>query len=828
MKRGLVLVVLFFVGAKVSAQNMPTDIFLFLGQSNMSGASPIGLLDTVTLDNVYLFNSNDEWEKAKNTLTQGTNRYSTVRTSTNTLSPAYTFTKKINAYTGKKIGIVSNARSATTISWWQKGYEGTDDNNLYEEAVLRAQAAVIATPGAKIKGILWLQGEGDNSSTSSKLYMERLQQLVSDLRTDLGDNTIPFIAGEVGKWEGRGLGVNPVIRSIKENIPYTDWVTTDGLMSKDLLNNDAHYDNMSQRTYGGRYADKALKLIYNYTLEGATVYSADNYNGRSLLLGEGDYSDTELESMGVKIDEIASAKIHPGYEIHFFLGSGDISLVLANDRSLLNNITAVSIKIIKKQDVFSGWKHGNSNYVYNFTGPRAPAYTNVFSLNGGPINGAIASLSDANTLGWLPAPLSGTAYILTHAHATYNGGYDLLPTNSPNSLKVRVTEGGPTKFSLMNVGGATEIARFATNIKFGPNGQKGTIRMAWGTTEGTGSSNAGVFIGTSNLSKDLAESRVFAALALEYSATGITLNGRRNKTGISTGTTDIGYSTIKSNAFSRDGSYELEVFMNNSAVEQTYVYGTNNINIGSRTYHVWINGGQLDLQGDVRFPTAINGVPELAIDEAINAFGISHLGGANIQEANLTFSNIRFDYAVSTLPISLTSFKAHKQNDAIKLNWVTLSEQGNSHFVILRSSNGKEFYSIAEMAGGGNSVVMRQYSYTDYNPFSGTNYYKLKQVDFDGTTTESKIKSVKADSKEKEFMVFKGEDEKFYALIYNDVSGNGRIGIVDILGRKLFESDVKLDTGYTKVQIPVSLLTGGVHIASLTKNGIIQNVKFIK
>lgn len=827
MKRNILIAILLFSAAKLSAQNTPTDIFLFLGQSNMAGVSAISNLDTVTLQNVYLFNEQENWEKAKNTLTQGTNRYSSVRSTTNRLSPAYTFSRKVTAYTGRKIGIVSNARGATTISWWQKGYEGENDHDLYEGAIARAQAALRVTPGAKIKGIIWHQGEGDNSSAPSKLYMDKLKQLVSDLRADLGEDSLPFIVGEVGKWSGRGLGVNPVIRSIKQHIPYTDWVSADGLESLDLANNDAHFDTFSQRVLGDRYADKALKLIYDYTLEGVTVFSANNYEGRSVLLGEGDYSATELESMGIKMEEIASLKTHVGYEIQFLSNSGSVSLTVSNDRPVLDNVTATTVRIIKKQEVFNRWQQQGNNYIYNFTGLRAPAYVNMFSLNGGPINGATASFSDTGTPGWLPAPVSGTAYILTHNHATYNGGYDLLPEDSPNSLRVRITEGGPTKFSLMNVGGATEVARFATNIKFGSNGQKGIIRMALGNTKGTGSSMAGVFVGTSNLSKDKVEARVFAALVFEYSAAGITLNGRRNKTGTSTGTTDIGYSTIKANAFSLDNSYELEVFMNNSAITQTYIYGTSNINIASRTYHVWINGAQLDLQGEVNFPTAINGVPELLVNETINAFGISHLGGANMQEANLTFSNIRFDYAVSTLPVSLTSFTAQKQNDAVKLNWITASERNNSHFDVMHSSNGKDFSPITTLLGAGNSNEVRTYSYIDNTPFLGVNYYKLKQVDLDGTVNHSKIESVKVDLGDSLFIIYQ-TDEKLSISIYIGDSGDGDISIMDVLGRKLYESKRQLNAGYNKVEIPVFLLTKGVYVASLTKNGMTLKVKFIK
>src|SRR5690606_33928763 len=201
-------------------------------------------------NNVYLFNDDNQWEKANNTSKEGFNRYSSVRSKTHRLSVSYTFARKIAAYTNREIGVVSNARGSTQIDQWQKSYNGDKDFNLYEEAIRRTKLALESKPGAKIKGIIWHQGESDNAKERSERYMVCLKKLVSDLRADLGDERIVFIAGELGKWNNRGLAVNPVIRQIKDNIPYSDWVSSDGLSSLNLENNDPHFDTFSQRVFG--------------------------------------------------------------------------------------------------------------------------------------------------------------------------------------------------------------------------------------------------------------------------------------------------------------------------------------------------------------------------------------------------------------------------------------------------------------------------------------------------------------------------------------------------------------------------------------------------
>src|SRR5690606_1928219 len=173
-------------------------------------------------------------------------------------------------------------------------------------AVTRAKAALRASPGASIKGIIWHQGEGDNSAQASALYLQHLQQMVADLRNDLGDSTIFFIAGEVGKWNGRGQNVNPQIRKVAEIIPNADFVYSTGLTSMDVDRNDPHFDTLSQRALGGRYADRAFHRIYGGELEGATLYSASEFYGRSVLLVEGDYVPAVLEGLGILVSEIKS------------------------------------------------------------------------------------------------------------------------------------------------------------------------------------------------------------------------------------------------------------------------------------------------------------------------------------------------------------------------------------------------------------------------------------------------------------------------------------------------------------------------------------------
>lgn len=322
LKQPAILLLIFFT-AIAKGQIRPVkdlDIYLLIGQSNMAGVAEVGQMEKDTLSQAFLFNDKNYWEKAVCN-TEGFNRYSTVKkASPQKLGPGYSFADKLTTYIHKTIGIVSNAKGGTSIEWWQKGYEGPNDFNLYEEAVARTKAALKAAPGSSVKAIIWHQGESDNSSPKKDLYMERLKKLVQDLRTELGDSTIPFIAGEVGKWNGRGRGVNPVIRRIAGSIPHSAWVSSEGLTSIDVKKNNPHFDTFSQRVLGGRYADQVLQLVYKISPGAVTLFSGENYSGKSAILPPGNYSSRDLERFGLGNKEIKSARVADGFEVICYPG----------------------------------------------------------------------------------------------------------------------------------------------------------------------------------------------------------------------------------------------------------------------------------------------------------------------------------------------------------------------------------------------------------------------------------------------------------------------------------------------------------------------------
>ncbi len=115
--------------------------------------------------------------------------------------------------------------------------------------------------------------------------------------------------------------------------------------------------------------------------------------------------------------------------------------------------------------------------------------------------------------------------------------------------------------------------------------------------------------------------------------------------------------------------------------------------------------------------------------------------------------NLRIYAEITNLPIKLISFTGEKVGRNTELAWTTASEQNNEYFTVFRSRDTHEWVEIAEVLGAGTSQIPLNYGIIDTSPFIGTNYYKLRQTDFDGTFVDSQVIAVDVDVGD-EFVVY--------------------------------------------------------------------------
>lgn len=94
------------------------------------------------------------------------------------------------------------------------------------------------------------------------------------------------------------------------------------------------------------------------------------------------------------------------------------------------------------------------------------------------------------------------------------------------------------------------------------------------------------------------------------------------------------------------------------------------------------------------------------------------------------------------VPVELTTFNAYKRASGVLLEWQTASEINNAGFEVQRSKDGKTWENLGFVEGVGNTLEIKDYTYWDEAPLEGVNYYRLKQLDFDGNFEYSLIVSV--------------------------------------------------------------------------------------
>ncbi len=247
-----------------------------------------------------------------------------------------------------------------------------------------------------------------------------------------------------------------------------------------------------------------------------------------------------------------------------------------------------------------------------------------------------------------------------------------------------------------------------------------------------------------------------------------------------------------------------------------------------------INGNNVELYG------ATWGLPDGSIKSSLFKFTDNSAVTSNIDAltplllaeatAPSQFRSVTFTPGTTvetTLPIKLSSFTPKTQNQGILLEWTTASEKDNNYFEVLRSTDGRSFNKIGEVKGSGTINTAQKYSFLDENPVSATNYYKLRQFDFDGKSTESDVVSVHFSIGKNAFFITQLEDNRLKVNLQTNYKGQADFKITNISGQVLYKSKLMLENGNNSIYINKSFNGAGIFIATLSQKGNTSTLKFL-
>ncbi|MGB5288018.1 MAG: reprolysin-like metallopeptidase [Ignavibacteriaceae bacterium] len=176
------------------------------------------------------------------------------------------------------------------------------------------------------------------------------------------------------------------------------------------------------------------------------------------------------------------------------------------------------------------------------------------------------------------------------------------------------------------------------------------------------------------------------------------------------------------------------------------------------------------------------------------------------------------------IPVELTAFFALSTEKGILLKWTTASESNNSGFMIERSSDKITFGEVSFVNGKGTTTEVTDYEYTDNISRAGKYYYRLKQIDFDGTFTYSNIIESEINGPD----VFNLSQN--YPNPFNPstiikfslpVDSQVRIELFNTLGEKVDElTNRDYSIGNHEINFDASKLSNGVYYYTVNANGI--------
>ena len=318
-------------------------------------------------------------------------------------------------------------------------------------------------------------------------------------------------------------------------------------------------------------------------------------------------------------------------------------------------------------------------------------------------------------------------------------------------------------------------------------------------------------------------------------------------------TGDFNTWTIKNNIFYLVGGTGYYCITMNDATHDPTVLNYN-------LYYYPTAGGQAAFRNGVAYATlspdwdnvfnsneanGITGNPtftsstDLSLQAGSPAIDVALTDGAVTDDVRRNSSYIRpgssqdigaFEYN-ATLPIHLINFKASYFPNGNALNWTTGSEINNDFFTLERSYNGKDFTAFETVKGAGNSSAEIAYAATDPGQFDGTVYYRLKQTDYDGAFSYSKIVSVSSEKN----AVFNtsvypnpssGKTTFFFIA---DEGGMFQFGIYDLEGNVVYSAVIAGVKGENKFDLNIAHLTNGIYFANITSaNNTASGTKFVK
>ncbi|UAY52317.1 M4 family metallopeptidase [Ferruginibacter albus] len=200
----------------------------------------------------------------------------------------------------------------------------------------------------------------------------------------------------------------------------------------------------------------------------------------------------------------------------------------------------------------------------------------------------------------------------------------------------------------------------------------------------------------------------------------------------------------------------------------------------------------------------------MVVNATHDTLGTNYTLQADFNNAGFSGFGAGIPGSVAVLPVTITEFNGYNKNSFAALQWITTSEYGNKGFEIEKSYDGTSFQDIGFVFGATNSLMTNTYSFDDNVRLSSVQYYRLKQVDENGTVTYSKTIAIKTSSiQELNLLSVTNPFNSRINLDFNKaVNGVVKIDLMDITGKTILKAQQSSSSNTISFNINSKLSSG--------------------
>jgi len=204
--------------------------------------------------------------------------------------------------------------------------------------------------------------------------------------------------------------------------------------------------------------------------------------------------------------------------------------------------------------------------------------------------------------------------------------------------------------------------------------------------------------------------------------------------------------------------------------------------------------------------------------------GLANPGCTYLNEYTLIVSSC------GNLPVTLTSFTGRYANGVASLDWQTSQEINSDHFELFKSNDGQDFSLVATIKSAGFSSVVKNYSYQDKTPSTGTNvYYRLKQVDANGKFVFSPVVklSIQANTS---LVVYPNPFRDDFTVSFSATkTGTASLRLQNSVGQLVFTKTINVNKGNNSILLNnLPTMNPGIYYITVSNDELNFNSKLQK